>query len=174
MHSGSICHARCCDAGRTAARPKGRFSARGGHCQHRLCAAGARGQTDDFTTAAVHLADRQKGLAAIGKTEDDLRADFQTEAELRARSQILLLTVGRTEKLEVTEGEVDLALHRLSAQAGQDFAAVKEYYSRNNLLFALRDRLLADKAMDLIHQKATVTMVPPKKKDDEAKSETAE
>ena len=42
------------------------------------------------------------------------------------------------------------------------------------VLFALRDRLLADKAMDLIHQKATVTMVPPKKKDDEAKSETAE
>lgn len=123
----------------------------------------------------VEKLERQgKGLAAIGKTEDDLRTDFQAEAELRARSQILLLTVGRTEKLEVTEGEVDLALHRLSAQAGQDFAAVKEYYSRNNLLFALRDRLLADKAMDLIHQKAAVTMVPPKKKDDEAKSEAAE
>ena len=106
-----------------------------------------------------------KGLAAIGKTEDDLRAEFTPEAELRARSQILLLSVGRTEKLEVSEAEVDLTLHRMATQAGQEFSAVKEYYTQNNLIFALRDRLLADKAMDFIHQKAAITMVQTKKAD---------
>ncbi len=112
-----------------------------------------------------------KGLAAIGKTEADLRVEVASEAETRTRSQILLLQIARAENLEVSEGEVDLALHRMAAQVGQEFAAVKEYYTRNNLLFALRDRLLADKAMDTILEKAAVTMVPPKPKQEVEKTE---
>ncbi len=122
----------------------------------------------------VEKLERQgKGLSAIGKSEDDLRAEFRPEAEMRARSQILLIKVARAESLEVTESEVDLALHRLSAQAGQDFNAVKEYYTRNNLIFALRDRLLADKAMDLIYRKASISMVQTKEEGEAAEKPKA-
>jgi len=104
-----------------------------------------------------------KNLASLGKTEAQIREEVRPEAEMRARSQILLLTIARKKSLTVSEDEVDLQLRRMAMQGGQDYNAVKDYYTKNNLLFALRDRLLADKAMDEIFSKADVKMVPPKK-----------
>ena len=104
-----------------------------------------------------------KNLASLGKTEAQLRDEVKPEAEMRARSQIFLITVARKKDLKVSEEEVDLQLRRMAIQSGQDYNAVKDYYTRNNMLFALRDRLLADKAMEEIFDKASITMVPPKK-----------
>ena len=104
-----------------------------------------------------------KNLAALGKTEAQVREEVKPEAEMRARSQIFLLTIARKAGLQVSEDEVDLQIRRMAIQSGQDYNAVKDYYSQNNLLFALRDRLLADKAMEDMFGKADVKMVPPKK-----------
>lgn len=112
-----------------------------------------------------------KGLAALGKTEEALRAEARPEAEMRARSHIFLLTVARKKEHTVSEQEVDLQLRRIALQGGQDYNAVKEYYTRNNLLFALRDRLLSDKGMEEVYSKAVVKMVPPKKAEPEAATE---
>jgi trigger factor len=106
-----------------------------------------------------------KNLASLGKTETQIREEVRPEAEMRARSQILLLTVARKNSFAVSEDEVDLQIRRMAMQSGQDYNAVKDYYTNNHLLFALRDRLLADKAMDEIFSKAAVKMVPPKKPD---------
>ncbi len=103
-----------------------------------------------------------KDLSILGKTEAALKEELQPEAEMRARAQIFLMTVARKNELSVSEQEVDMQLHRMALQAGEDPAAVKDYYVKNNLLFALRDRLLADKAMDAIYAKAEVTKVAPK------------
>jgi trigger factor len=48
----------------------------------------------------------------------------------------------------------------MAMQTGQDFNALKDYYEQNNLMVPLRDRVLQDKAMDLIYDNAEVTMVP--------------
>lgn len=112
-----------------------------------------------------------KNLASLGKTEEVLREEVRPEAEMRARSHIFLLTVARKKDYTVTEQEVDLQLRRIALQSGQDYNAVKEYYTSNNLLFALRDRLLTDKGMEEIYSRAVVKMVPPKKAEPEAKTE---
>ena len=112
-----------------------------------------------------------KSLSSLGKNAAQIREEAKPEAEMRARSQIFLLAVARAKELTVSEQEVDLQLRRMAMQSGQDYSAVKNYYTENNLLFALRDRLLADKAMDEIYNKATVNMVPPKKP---SEPETAE
>ena len=104
-----------------------------------------------------------KNLASLGKTEAQLRDEVRPEAEMRARSQIFLNTVARKKDLKVSEEEVDLQMRRMAIQTGQDYNAIKDYYTRNNMLFALRDRLLADKAMEEIFAKASIKMVPPKK-----------
>lgn len=114
-----------------------------------------------------------KGLAALGKTEEALREEAGPEAEMRARSHIFLLTVARKKDYTVSEQEVDLQLRRMAMQSGQDYNAIKDYYTQNNLLFALRDRLLADKGMEELYDKAVVTMVPPKKAEESA-AETSE
>ena len=104
-----------------------------------------------------------KGLNVLGKSMETLREEAKPEAELRARAHILLLTVARKKELEVSEEELDLQIRRTAMQSGQDYQAVKDYYTQNNLMFALRDRLLADKGMDEIYSKAIVKKVPPKK-----------
>ncbi|MDL2316752.1 trigger factor, partial [Desulfovibrio sp. OttesenSCG-928-A18] len=109
-----------------------------------------------------------KGLNVLGKTEALLREEAKPEAERRARAHIFLLTVARKKELVVSEQEVDLQLRRMAMQSRQDYNELKDYYTRNNLLFALRDRLLADKGMDEIYSHALVKKVPPKKAEEAA------
>ena len=110
-----------------------------------------------------HKLERQgKSLAVLGKTEQELVEEMRPEAEMRAKAQILLIGVARKLELVVTEQEVDLQLRRIAMQSGQDYNALKEYYIQHNLIFALRDRILADKAMEAMFEKAAVTMVAPR------------
>lgn len=110
-----------------------------------------------------------KSLVELGKTAQELRDSVREEAIEVARIQIFLLAAARKEGLDVSEEEVDNHLRQIAARNRQEFDALKENYVRNNLIFALRDRILADKAMDAIYEKAKVVEVPAKKA--EAKAE---
>ncbi len=116
-----------------------------------------------FHEQAAKLERQGKSLTALGKTPEELRAELMPEAQKIAKTQIFLVAAARKEGVEVSEQEVDMQLQQMAMQSGQDFRAVKEYYQQNNLLFGLRDRILADKAMDAIYEKANVVEVEPKK-----------
>ena len=109
----------------------------------------------------VKMERQGRGLESLGKTPEQLREQVLPEAQQIARSQIFLLAAGRKEAVEVSEQEVDGQLQQLAMRSGQDFDTLKDYYVRNGLIFNLRDRLIADKAMDAIYAKANVTMVDP-------------
>jgi len=112
---------------------------------------------DDFQDK---LERQGKGLEALGKTREALAEEVRPEAEQRTRMQVLLLSTARAKELSVSEQEVDTHLHRLALQNKVDFDTIKDYYTKNNMLFALRDRLLCDKAMDFIYDEATINTVP--------------
>jgi trigger factor len=105
--------------------------------------------------------DRQgKSLAALGKNMEELREGHRTQAEEAVRGEILLLAVAKKENLDVKPEEIDAALTQVARQHGQDLLSVKQYYEENNLIFPLKDRLLADKAIELIYARAAKTEVP--------------
>lgn len=107
--------------------------------------------------------DRQgKSLQALGKDMPELRDSQRAQAEDAVKGEIFLLAVAKKEHLEVTSEEIDRTLQQLAMQSRQDFLTVKQYYEENNLVFPLKDRLLADKAMDLIYSRAKKTEVEPK------------
>jgi len=104
--------------------------------------------------------DRQgKSLASLNKSVDELRASHRAQAEEAVRSEIVLLAVAKKENLEVKPEEIDAALTQVARQHGQDLMSVKQYYEENNLIFPLKDRLLADKAIELIYARAAKTEV---------------
>jgi len=106
--------------------------------------------------------DRQgKSLAALNKTPEELRESHRTQAEDAVRSEILLLAVAKKENLEVKPEEIDAALTQVARQHGQDLMSVKQYYEENNLVFPLKDRLMADKAIELIYARAAKTETDP-------------
>ncbi len=121
---------------------------------------------DTHTRGVLHEKQSQlerqgRGLDSLGKTAEELVAEARTEAESFTRSQVFLMAVAKKEGLEVTEQEVDMAIYHMAQSSGQDFKQLKDDYVKSGSIFTLRDRILADKAMDIIYTKAKVTEVEP-------------
>lgn len=55
-------------------------------------------------------------LAHVKKTEDDIKKDWQKDAEKRALSQLILHKIAEAEKLTATDEEIEVELVRLLAQ----------------------------------------------------------
>lgn len=107
-----------------------------------------------------HRLDRQgKSIESLKKSPDELRESFRAQAEEAARGEILLLAVAKKEDFDVTSEEIDAALTQVAMQNRQDLLSVKQYYEENNLIFPLKDRLLGDKAMEYIYERAEKTEV---------------
>jgi trigger factor len=103
---------------------------------------------------------RGKSLESTGKTKEQLREDFRNEAESLVKAHIVLLAIASNEGMEVTPQEIDQYLYKVALQTGQDIKSLKEHYEKNNMMFALRDKLLADKAMDFVYDQAEIEKVP--------------
>ena len=111
---------------------------------------------------AERLERQGKGLQALGKSVDELREEFKPNAEELARSEVMLLAVANQEGLNVDDRELDFYFQQLAARTGQDFTQLKKYHIENNLMYAVKDRLLADKAMELMYSKAVIKPVSAK------------
>jgi len=109
-----------------------------------------------------------KSLESLGKSPEELRDEVRPEAEHIARTQIFLVKAAQKEGVTVSEQEVDRQLQQIAMRSGQDFQTMKEHYTRTNMIFNLRDRMLADKAMEAIYEKAAIKEVPAKREAAEA------
>lgn len=108
---------------------------------------------------AARLEMQGRTLGALGKSAEELEKEFMPQAERMARDQIILLAIARKEGLSVSENEVLGHIYRESIMNGQDFATLKGQYENSGMIHILHDRLLADKTMDLIYDKAVITYV---------------
>ncbi|MBT8764107.1 trigger factor [Desulfohalobiaceae bacterium Ax17] len=104
-----------------------------------------------------------KSFDSLGKSMEELEKEFRPEAEEIVKSQIFLLAVAQKEELTVKPEELDAQLQKIAYATGQDFATLKNFYEQNNLMIALKDKVLADKAMELIYENAKIKLVPPVK-----------
>ncbi len=102
-----------------------------------------------------------KSLDSLGKAPAELREEHRPQAEDVVKSSLVLLAIANAENLTVDPQEVDLVLQKMAASTGQDFHSIKDYYEQHNLMIPLKDRVLADKAMEMIYENATVTIIPP-------------
>ncbi|NJB66960.1 trigger factor [Desulfobaculum xiamenense] len=99
-------------------------------------------------------------LESLGKTPEELRAEQKEKSEELVRTQLFLLAVAAKENLSVDPKEVDAHIFQEAMRQRMDPEALRHAYEENNLMFALRDRLMADKAMELIYAQADVKEVP--------------
>ncbi|NCC24763.1 MAG: trigger factor [Deltaproteobacteria bacterium] len=102
-----------------------------------------------------------KSFASLGKSPEEIRAELKPEAEALVKSQLVLLAIAKQENLTVQPQEVESHLRRQAMSMGQDYNALRDYLEANNMIVPLKDKLLADKAMDLVYANAQVTRVPP-------------
>lgn len=108
------------------------------------------------------LSRQGRNIESSGKTKEEHIAEFRPEAEALAKGHVFLMTVAQKNEIAVSEQEVDMALRQIAYQNRTDYEGLKDYYVKNNLIFVLRDRILCDKAMDLIYDQAEIVKVAPK------------
>lgn len=96
------------------------------------------------------------------KATDEFREEALKEAMPTLRPQVFLMALAQKENLTVTEQEVEMAIYGMAMRAQQDYQKVSEAYHKSGLIHELRDRVLADKAMELVYSKATINEVPAK------------
>ncbi|SKA72806.1 trigger factor [Desulfobaculum bizertense] len=110
-------------------------------------------------------------IETLGKTPEELREEYKPKSEELVRTQLFLLAVAKKEELKVENQEVDTYIYQEALRQRQDPETLRRQYEDNNLMFALRDRLLADKAMELIYSQAEVKEVPAAELKKEEKEE---
>jgi trigger factor len=109
-----------------------------------------------------------KAPEALGKTDEELHKEFDPKAKEIVKAQLFLVKLSDAEKIETTPQEMDAYFMQVASRTGQDLMAVKQHYEQNGLIIPVRDKILADKAMDFIYSKASVTKVPAKEAPAEA------
>ncbi len=112
-----------------------------------------------------------------GKSDEELRRDYQAIAERRVRLGLLLSEVGRRNALEVTQEELNRALiEELQRHPGQERQVFEFFQNNPNAMAQLRAPLYEEKAVDFILDQAKVTEreVTPQELRDELEKEADE
>ena len=93
-----------------------------------------------------------------GTTEEKARADYRDIATRRVRLGLVLSEIGRNQKIEVTDDEVNRALlERIRQFPGQERKVYDFYRSNLRMLAELRAPIYEDKVVDYITELAKVT-----------------
>ncbi len=114
------------------------------------------------------LESQGKSLESEG-TIEELTDKLRPEAEELVKEHLILLAIAKKEDLTVSDQEVEQKIYRIALNSGQDPKELKDHYEKNNLMFALRDSILADKAMEQVYNYAEIEEV-----EEEASPETEE
>jgi trigger factor len=106
-----------------------------------------------------------KAPEALGKSDEDLRKDFEPKAQEIVKAQLFLIKLSDKEGIETTPQEMDAYFMQVASRTGQDVLAVKQHYEEKGLIVPVRDKILADKAMEFVYSQAKVTKIPAKEEE---------
>ncbi len=85
-----------------------------------------------------------------------MRGDLREQALLQVRGRLLLEAIAETEKIEVTEEEIDAEVARLSEEMGVPLAKVRQQMRGKEPREALRSKVRDDKALALMTSSAHI------------------
>jgi trigger factor len=112
---------------------------------------------DNARRIAANLA--RQGID-VSKTSIDWKKIFDEErpfAEKSVRRRLVLDTIARQEKIEVTDAEVDAEFGKMAERGGKSAAAIRAQFEKDQRLQIFRMYLTQNKALDFIYRNATIS-----------------
>ncbi|MEZ4321167.1 MAG: trigger factor [Myxococcota bacterium] len=107
-------------------------------------------------------------------------ADLRIRAEFASKAGLILEKVSETEKIEITDADLERKYSELADERGQSVEAVRGYFVKDDAVEELKARMLEEKTLDWLLERAKLVdaakpAAAPKKKADkaEAKAEAA-
>ncbi len=92
--------------------------------------------------------DLEKYCQYVGTTVESFKAELEPQAIKDIKLKLALECVAKSEKIEISEADIDEKIKELSAQYGQNDAT--DLLKNENARNYMKERLLQDKIMDLI------------------------
>jgi len=83
-------------------------------------------------------------------------ADLRTRAEFAAKAGLILEHVAKVEELGVGDNEIEAKYHQLAEERGQSVEAIRGYFVKDDAVDELRARLLEEKTLDWLLERATL------------------
>ncbi len=93
-----------------------------------------------------------------GKSDDEIKEEFQSIAERRVRLALVLAEVGRTNNIQIGQEDINRALMSEARRyPGQERQVIEYYQKTPEAMEAIRGPLMEDKVVDFILEMADVT-----------------
>lgn len=107
----------------------------------------------------IDMVERMQGRTPdiLGDDAENMLAATRPYAEDTVRTNILLTTIAKNEKLEVSENELLMKVASDCIRHGDDVRETITSMRENGMLGYLHQKMLADKAMDFIYERSIVT-----------------
>ena len=109
---------------------------------------------DAAGTAARAGVNFEEYLAQVGKTEDELRAEYRPDAQTRVRGTLYIEAVAKVENIAATPADIALELESLARQYGQPVDKIRQALGNNVL--SLMDGIVRNKTLEFLIDHAKV------------------
>lgn len=91
------------------------------------------------------------------KSDDEIKKEYEKPAIKNVKSLLILEAIGKKEKIEINEDNVNQSLNEIAAQHNLTPEEIKKIHiMRDGSLDGIKNRLFADKVLDFILSKATI------------------
>lgn len=107
----------------------------------------------------LRLAAQGTALKNLGVTDEKLQEDYREIAKKQVRTFLILEKIAGQEGITVTDEEVENRLREISERTNQKFDVVKRYYEKNELIPEMKARILNEKTLNFLLQKANVNYI---------------
>lgn len=97
-------------------------------------------------------------LKAVGKTEEDLRKEYRSDAERRVKGTLILESIAKAENIQATPADIQSELQALAQQYGQPVDRIRQALGNN--LLSLMDGIVRNKTVDFLVDNAKVEATP--------------
>lgn len=88
-------------------------------------------------------------------------ADLRERAGFSARAALLLEAVAKVESIEVTESDLEAKYQEIADMRGQRVEAIRGYFAKDNAVDELRRRILEERTLDWLLERAEVRNSEP-------------
>lgn len=107
------------------------------------------------------LASQGVDLKKMNMDVDKMSERFTPNAERMVRVSLLIDAIARKENIEASYSEIDAEMKAMAEVQGMEYEKVREMYSSEERMDALRDRLLERKVLGFLMENAQVTEGAP-------------
>jgi trigger factor len=107
------------------------------------------------------LASQGVDLKKMNMDVDKMSERFAPNAERMVRVSLLIDAIARKENIEASYSEIDAEMKAMAEAQGMEYDKVREMYSSEERMDALRDRLLERKVLGFLMENAEVTEGAP-------------